>query len=69
MSDDANDPAQQEPAEQLTPDEGEAGDTGLVADSEASGGSGAAVGQDASSSGFSEQEDAKRPGDGPAARD
>ena len=65
MSDDANDPTQQEPAERLTPEDGEAGDTGLVADSEASGGSGAATGDQ----GFSQQEDAKRPGDGPAARD
>ncbi|MBO1753575.1 hypothetical protein [Allobranchiibius sp. CTAmp26] len=66
MSDDANHPTPQEPAEQLTPDEGEAGDTGLVADSEASGGSGTVAGDDKS---FSQQEEEKRPGDGPAARD
>ncbi len=50
------------PADRLTPDEGEAGNTGLVGDSEASGGTGPRPGEDA---GFGAAQDDKRPGDGP----
>ncbi|MEO8851389.1 MAG: hypothetical protein ABI360_06635 [Allobranchiibius sp.] len=54
------------PAERLIPGPGEAGDTGLVDDSAASGSRGAPVHDNRS---FSEQDAAKHPGDGPNARD
>lgn len=54
------------PAEELVPEPGEAGDTGLVADSEASGGDGSPVHAEPT---FAEQDAQKHPGDGPNARD
>lgn len=64
MSDDTNTgPA---PVEQLIPAAGEAGDTGLVEDSETAGASGATIPRHRS---FAQQDADKRPGDGPNARD
>lgn len=66
MSDDTNAAQSRAPAEELIPGPGEAGDTGLVDDSEAAGGNGATV---EGRRGFAQQDADKHPGDGPDARD